>query len=315
MNVVPFPKWGQFFARCRLLSGLGLVLLLAWPLVAVGDEPPVAGLQYPLAVTVGPDGTIYVADLEMHGVWQLKDGQLSPYYQGSKKFRTPLNAVRCLAIDKEGRLLAGDSATREVYRFTGPGEMVPLTKGHVGIPMCLGVASDGSIVVSDIEIQRLMRIPAAGGEPQEIKPLAAVRGLVVDTDDQIYALAHQADSLFQVAPDGSKQEVLLKGRAFQFSHHLVKDANGDFWTVDGYAKGLYRIPKTGEAPVAAHVGPPLKNPVGLARDGDSLLIADPHAKGIFRYDPAKPEGERLIQIFPPAGVPGEDKLAKESGTE
>lgn len=42
----------------------------------------------------------------MPGIWKFEDGQLSVYFEDSKKFRTPLNAVRCLALDSEGKLLA-----------------------------------------------------------------------------------------------------------------------------------------------------------------------------------------------------------------
>ena len=92
---------------------LAVLCLLACVDDCLAAEP----MQYPLAVAVADDGTIYVADLKLPGIWEIREGTRREYFRGSKKFRTPLNAVRCLAIDQDGRLLAGDSATREIYRF------------------------------------------------------------------------------------------------------------------------------------------------------------------------------------------------------
>src|SRR5436190_4070441 len=84
-------------------------------------------MQYPLAVAAGPDGAIYVADRNAHGVWKIAGGKLTPFWMGSNKFRTPLNAVRCVAVDAKGRVVAGDTATREIYRFNAEGQPEPLT--------------------------------------------------------------------------------------------------------------------------------------------------------------------------------------------
>ncbi len=95
------------------------------------EIPGVAATEfvYPLAVTAQADGLIFVADRNLPGIWKVENGQKSVYFQGSKEFRTQRNAVRCLAIDHQGKLLAGDSSTREVYRFDDAGQAQPLTDG------------------------------------------------------------------------------------------------------------------------------------------------------------------------------------------
>ena len=57
-------------------------------------------MQYPLDVVEADKQTAYVADRNLPGVWKITDGKAEIFFKGSKKFRTPLNAVRCLAIDK-----------------------------------------------------------------------------------------------------------------------------------------------------------------------------------------------------------------------
>lgn len=266
------------FAMFRSLRGLlclSAVLALASSLLA--DD---AKMQYPLAAAVTPDGVVYVADRDLPGVWKFQDNKWSVYFQGSKKFRTPLNAVRCLAIDPQGRLLAGDSATREIYRFDEAGQPQPLTKGNVGIPMALAVAKDGTIYVSDIEIQRIMKVPAEGGEPKEVVALAAVRGLGLDAEGRLVAVCHGKDAVLRFSTEGTEREVVVAGRPFLFSHHLVFGAKGEAYIADGYSKAVWKL-EGKAAPEKVITGDPLKNPVGLAMLKDQLLVVDPHMKSVY----------------------------------
>jgi len=243
--------------------------------------PAAEGMQYPLAVAADKAGTVFIADRDLPGVWKFADGKLSVYFQGSKKFRTPLNAVRCLAIDRDGKLLAGDSATREVYRFDDAAQPQPLTKGNIGIPMCLAVAADGAIYASDLEIQRIVRIPAAGGEPEIVAELAAVRGMAFDSDGRLWAANHGQDAIVRFSLDFQQREVVVAGQPFQFSHHLVFAGDGTPYIADGYAKAIWKI--VGDKPQPLVQGEPLKNPVGLAwSEPHGLLVADPHQKALFR---------------------------------
>ncbi len=158
--------------------------MLAGLLLALAVSPLRAQMQYPLAVAGTEKGPIYVADRKLPGIWKITDGKAEAFFQASKKFRTPLNAVRCLAFDKDGKLLAGDSATREVYRFDDKAQPQPLTAGKIGIPMSIAVNGQGELFVADLETQRIWKVPAKGGEPEEFAVLAGVRGLAFDSEGQ-----------------------------------------------------------------------------------------------------------------------------------
>ncbi len=252
---------------------------------------------YPLAVAAAPNNVVYVADLRLPGVWKIAEGKASLYYQASKKFRTPLNAVRCLAIDPDGKLLAGDSSTREIYRFDAPDQPVPLTKGRVGIPMSLAVKSDGTIYAGDLEIQRVVKIPSAGGEPVIVAEINSPRGMYCDKQDRLWVSSHGKNAVVRINSDDQPPEVIIAGQPFQFAHHLVVRPQGPVVVADGYAKTIWSFdPAEGDSakPVALFQGEPLKNPVGLAIAGDQLLVADPHQKAIYRLSP---EGT-LEAMFP-----------------
>jgi sugar lactone lactonase YvrE len=258
----------------RLTSVLVLLAVLFASTVQAGD------LQYPLSVAAGPDGAIYVADKDAHGIWKIADGKLTPFFMGSNKFRTPLNAVRCVAVDAKGRVLAGDSATREVYRFTPDGKPEPLTKGGIGIPYALAFDSKGDILVCDLEIHQIVKVPEAGGEPVKVADSARPSGILVDAQDRIWVVDSSGkDYVVRILPDG-KSEPAVEGKPFQFPQNLALDNNQNLYVCDNYAGAVWKVAAGGK-PVKWLADAPLKKPVGIAFAGNRLLIADPHAKEVF----------------------------------
>ncbi|MBT6153801.1 MAG: hypothetical protein HOL01_25640 [Planctomycetaceae bacterium] len=279
----------QRLTAFRLFALLAVVISLdAAPTVA-------ADMQYPLAVVAGADGTVFVADRKLPGIWKVTGETAEVYFQGSKKFRTPLNAVRCVAIDKDGLLLAGDSATREVYRFDKAGKPQPLTKGGIGIPMAIAVDGDGDLFVGDLETQRIWKVPAAGGEPKEFAVVPAPRGLAFDKQGRLWVVSHGKNQLIRLGTDG-KSEIVAKGRPFRFPHQVVLDDDGTAYVSDGYAKAVWKI-ADGKAPEKLVEGKPLDNPVGIALRGKDILIADPRANALFAID-AEGKLSTLLQSKP-----------------
>jgi sugar lactone lactonase YvrE len=250
-------------------------------------------MQYPLAVVKAPTGEMYVADRNLPGIWKVADGKATIYFQGSKKFRTPLNAVRCLAIGADGTLFAGDSSTREVYKFDAEGKPQPLTKGYIGIPMGIVIDSKGDLFVADLERHAVFKVPAAGGEVTEFVKCSAPRGIAIDGKDRVWILANVNDSLVRYSPDKSA-EIIVKGTPFEFPNQLVLDNEENAYLCDGYAKAVWKVKVGGETEKLVS-GEPLKNPVGITRDGGNLIVADPHLKSLFSIDVAN---KSAAKIFP-----------------
>jgi hypothetical protein len=96
--------------------------------------------------------------------------------------------------------------------------------------------------------------------------------------------------LIRLAPDG-KKSVVVKGQplappAFP-AGIVVKD--GTAYIADGYNKAIWRIRflamRAADAkPSKLAAGEPLVHPVGLAWQGENLLVADPRAKGLIEVD-------------------------------
>lgn len=263
------------------------ILFVTWNALTIAQDAPTE-FDYPLAVTATADGIVYVADRKLPGIWKVQDGKKSVYFQGSRKFRTPLNAIRCLAIDHEGKLLAGDSSTRDVYRFDDNDQPQPLTSGWIGIPMAIAVAADGTIYTADLELHRIWKMPKEGAkEPQEFAVINSPRGLTLDPDGNLWVLStsSQDGQIQKVTPDG-KIEPFVKGHPFNLPHNIVRTDDGSFFVTDNYEHCVWKVTANGEKEKWV-VGEPLDRPVGLCRQGENLLIADPHIRTIFSLAPDK----------------------------
>lgn len=265
-----------------------IMMLCCSQSIAQEALPAPTEFQYPLAVVAQSDGVVFVADRNLPGIWKIENGQKSVYFLASKKFRTPLNAVRCLAIDHQGKLLAGDSSTREVYRFDDAGQPQPLTKGWIGIPMALAVASDGTIYTADLELHRIWKMPAEGAaEPTEFAVINSPRGLTLDPDGNLWVLSTSSKDgqIQKVLPDG-KIESVIKDHPFNLPHNIVRLDDGTMFVTDNYEHCVWKVSADGK-PEKFVSGAPLDRPVGLCRSGENLLVADPHIRTIFLLAPDK----------------------------
>lgn len=238
--------------------------------------------KYPLTIAVAENGTCLVSDLRLPGLWKYDGTAASIFFQADKKFRTPLNTVRCVRVDRKGRVLACDSSTREVYRFDEQGQPQGLTKGFIGIPMDVAEAENGELFVSDLETHRIWKVPAEGGEPQEFAAVPAPRGLRFDAAGKLWVVSHGKNQLVRLTP-AAVVETVVTGRPFQFPHEVLIQQDGSALVSDGYAKAIWKVPAEG-APVKWIEGEPLQNPVGLGQRGDNVLIVDPRAKTVFQAD-------------------------------
>ena len=264
----------MFAFRHSLMLVITVVCLRALP--AAAD-----GMIYPLGAVRSDDGKVSVVDLRLPGVWQGSDGKLDHFFKASKKFRTPLNAARCIAFDKDGKVLVGDTSTRQVYRFSDDGKPTKLAGDGVGIgmPMALAVDAEGTIFVADLELARIFKLPHEGGEPVELAVVSAPRGLAFDSEGNLIVVSTTKDQLLKVTMKG-EVSVLVAGRPFNFPHNVAISKDGTMFVTDGYGKCVWKVGADNK-PVKLISGEPFVNPVGISIAGEVLLVTDPRANAVF----------------------------------
>ena len=270
--------------KSGLLFGLVVVLggfVFGDAQISAQEGTRQASAFYPLDAVVGKDGAVWVVDRNRPGVWKFFEGKLELEVEGSKRYREPMNAARCLAISPEGELAIGDPATREVYRKDGAGKWVPTVGGRIGIPTDLAFMKDGTLLIADLE-RRVLWKQKSVDEAPEVLASVNPRGVFVDYADRIWVVSQDERQLLKVSNDGSIEGV-TSGRIFDFPHQVVVTSEDQIWVSDGYKKGVWSW-KLGEEPKLIHSGEPLKNPVGLFLVENQVVVVDPHAQGVFKWN-------------------------------
>jgi sugar lactone lactonase YvrE len=238
--------------------------------------------QYPLAISVDGE-TLYVVDLDLPGVWQVKDGKRELFVTGSKFLRKPLNRPRCVVVHPQGGILVGDSATREIYHIaTANADLKPLCEGHLGIAMALAVSPDKqTIYVGDAEKRAVFQLPIAGGKPELVTRVNA-RGLAFDESGLLWAVTPDDAAIHRINVTDKTSEAIVTGRPYQYPNGLVWAGDHGYVT-DGYGKSIWKFTADGKTEKWFE-GEPLVGPVGIAIDEKSLFVADPKKLQLFQFD-------------------------------
>ncbi len=242
---------------------------------------PAAALSYPLSVAVAGE-VLYVVDLDLPGIWQVKDAKRELYLLGSKFLRKALNRPRCVVVHPEGGILVGDSATREVYYLASQNaEPKPLCDGHLGIAMALAISPDKqTIYVGDAEKRAVFKLPLTGGTPELVARVNA-RGLSFDNQGMLWAVTPDDAAIHRINVADNSSETIVTGRPYQYPNGLVWAGDHGFVT-DGYGKSIWKFTADGKTEKWFE-GEPLVGPVGIAIDDQSLFIADPKKLQVFQF--------------------------------
>ena len=268
--------------------------LLAGFFLTICQSVGAAELIYPISATWGSDGAVYVADLHLPGISVIREGKVEIFFQASKRYRTPLNAVRAVLVARDGSLLAADTATSTVYRFIGT-EPQPLTDKGLWTPMDVAVDAEGNVFVSDLGTHRIWVLRSGKGPPELVTELRAPRGLGIDRQGKLWVVAHGEHQLWRIS-EGGKPIPVVQGRPFQFPHDVAFDGEGNAYVTDGYASAIWRV--TADGTVSEWVsGKPLFRPVSIVAGEGKFLVADPWARNVFEIS-LKGEIRGLVENSP-----------------
>lgn len=243
-----------------------------------------SGPLYPIAVAVAADGTRYVVDRDLPGVWKIVDGQASIFHQGSQRNREPLNAPRSIAIDGQGRVLVGDSAACNVFAISGDGTATPVSSERIGIPMALAIDASGVLFVADLEKHAIVKLTLgdAAVAPEPVARIRAPRGLAFDPQGRLWVISGYQDPVRRIEADGTITTVLA-GMPLPYPAAIAITSDGTVLVSDSYQQAIVKVSAEGKVePWVA--GAPLSYPVGIALAADGLIVADSKGKALHRIE-------------------------------
>ena len=278
-------------------------------------------LEYPIGVAVGNEGSIYVIDQQSQTIFRMEsNAPLAVFYKGSKKYRTPLYRAKALVQDIAGNLFICDTGSMDVWRMTRKGQLAPMTgkkidregngaekirfdpearyAGSFDKPLAITLDAQDNLIVADLGLATVFRLPNDGGQPEEIARVPAPRGIALEPTGNFAVVSHGKNQLVRVSPDGMITPIvngpIAPEGVSSFPHNVVVDQAG-YIVSDGYAKTIWRISPDGNTVKSIYKDKPLQNPVGLALEPDgNILVADPHARSLFRITP---DGQQINVVI------------------
>lgn len=289
----------------RSLNDVGIWLIA---LAVASAALTAAELNYPISIAVSESGVIYLADREMHGVWKIEGEKLTAFFEGSPKFRTPLNAIRCVAIDRDGKLLAGDSSTREIYRFDDAGKPVGLTHqsdsakgaaptdGKAGEGPSEGKKNDEKKASAPAADDQKSDAKAPSTAPQSPKFIFGEIGIpmdiAVDKAGDLFVSDLEIHRIVKVAKQGGPAHEFVK---IQAPRGLCMDSEDNLWVVSG--RKLVKVSPAGEKTTVVEDGTfNYPHTVAVAAD-KTAYVCDGYEKCIWKI-PAGGKPEKLVSGQP-----------------
>jgi uncharacterized protein (TIGR03437 family) len=293
--------------RVFKLSADGLLTTVAGTGVAgyLGDGGPAAAAQlaFPAGLTVGFEGSLYVADSANHAVRRISNRVISTFASAG----TPVG----LTLDVLATLHVADAELGTVLRFPLSGALPPLNISASDVvrapDLSLYFAESAAGIVQRIPLFGSIALAAGGADPARGDGGAATvallnhpSGAAADAAGNLYIADRDNHRVRRVANDGTITTI-APAAAWSAPSLVSVDAAGNIYVVDTSRKQVVRITPARTAQlVAPHL---LTAPVAAVADAlGNIYIADAGAGNIRVMDAAGAASTLASNLAGPHGL-------------
>lgn len=140
------------------------------------------GAKYIWALKPAPDGTLYVATGDEGKIFRV-----TPAGRGEVYYETGQAHVTCLALDREGRLLAGSAPNGILYRISGPHKAFVLYGANLPEIRTIIPGPDGSIYAAALGGSVAKRTSAIQGAGTNAAPMVTAPAMSITVTDAAQA--------------------------------------------------------------------------------------------------------------------------------
>jgi hypothetical protein len=195
-----------------------------------GDGGPAtaAALNKPTAAVVGPDGTVFVADMVNRRVRAIGPDRVIRTVAGNGRSTVPqvplpsgtmgttiaLGSPNAIALGGDGTLFIADSTVSRVYALAPDGAITvradpTVLGGPINAINGLAVTDEGVLYIADRENNRIVEVPAAAGSRPVSTPVGLPVGLAADAAGDVWVVS--ASSMLSRLHDGRLATIVESG--------------------------------------------------------------------------------------------------------
>lgn len=270
-----------------------------------GDSGPAAAAQlaFPAGLTMGFDGSLYLADSANHAVRRISKGAITTF----ASVGTPVG----LTLDVLATSYVADAELGKVLRFPLSGALPPLNIPASDVArapdLSLYFAESAAGIVRRIPLFGSIALAAGGADPARGDGGAATvallnhpSGAAADAAGNLYIADRDNHRVRRVTADGTITTI-ASGVAWSVPSGISVDSAGNIYVVDTDVKQVVRITPAGAAQlVAPHL---LTAPVAAVADTmGNIYIADASAGVIRMVDAAGAVSTLVANLAGPHGL-------------
>ncbi|OPH47400.1 hypothetical protein BC351_40050 [Paenibacillus ferrarius] len=235
------------------------------------------GFNTPQGLTLGSDGTVYVADTLNQQIKKLPNGSSDwENISGSEGFNSPVG----VAVGSDGTVYVTDTSNHKIKKLpSGRSDWEDITSsGGFKYPQGVAIGSDGTVYVADTSNNKIKKLPSGGSTWSDITGSGGFNnphGMAIGGDGALYVADTNNHQIKKLTSGGSAWSNITGSGGFKYPYDVAIGSDGTVYVAD-YMNHQIKKLRSGESTWENITGSAeFMYPQGLAiGSDDTVYVAD-----------------------------------------